>query len=121
MIRGLVLILILLSIQSCVSALEDCIITTNAKLTNIQIKNHDIIDVFPLITVMNDRNTLIIHPLKIGETEFSVLKNGKNIELFNVKVNEDETIVNEVTGFDILQIDSPPGFYDIELDAPPIR
>ena len=102
-----------------VLAYEDCILITNGKLNDIKIENNQIIDVYPLITIMNDRNTLIVHPLKEGETTFSVLKNKKKICVFNVKVENVKTTINNVEGFEILQIDEPPKDYEFELDLPP--
>ena len=104
-----------------VFAFEDCIIMTKGKLTNIKIQHNDIIDVFPLITVMNDKNTLIVHPLKEGSTKFTVLKDYKDKYLFNVKVSDEGTVIDEVSGFEIFTIDCPPGAYEyyFDLDVPP--
>lgn len=104
-----------------VYAFEDCIITTDGKLTDIKIQHNDIINVYPLITVDNDKNTLIIEPLKAGETKFTVLKNNKDKYLFNVNVTEDKTTVEVIEGFGILSIDTPPNIQkeDFELDEPP--
>ena len=115
----LAFILLLFFTSTPAHAFEDCIIINNSKLTDIKIEDNSIIDVFPLITIMNEKNTLIVHPLKTGETRFSVLKDGKNIILFNVKVSEDQTYVEDVKGFEIFTIDCPPGIYEYELDAPP--
>jgi len=101
-------------------AFEDGLITTDKKLTDIRIEDNTIIDVIPLYTIMNEKNTLIVHPLKTGSTRFSVLKGGKEIVLFNVKVTNDETIIDPVKGFDVFQIDCPPNFYEFELDIPPL-
>ena len=103
-----------------VFAFEDCIITNDSKLTDIRIENHDVIDVFPLITVSNEKNTLIVHPLKTGRSNFSVLKNDKNIVLFSVKVDSEKTTILPVDGFEILGLDTPPDFFEYELDFPPI-
>lgn len=113
---------IFLMILTCakVQAFQDCVITTDAKLTDIKIENHNIIDVCPLITIMNEKNTLIVHPLSVGQTRFCVLKNNKNIEVFNVKVEEDKTIIDEVEGFLIDTLDEPPEFFDYDLDIPPV-
>ena len=89
-------------------AFEDYIITTDGKLTDIKIQHNDIINVYPLITVDNEKNTLVIEPLKVGETKFTVLKNNKDKYLFNVNVTEDKTTVEVVEGFGILAIDAPP-------------
>lgn len=104
-----------------VFAFEDCVVATNGKLTDIKIQNNDIIDVYPLITIMNDKNTLFVHPLKAGSTKFTVIKNGKDKYLFNVKVSDNSTQIDEVKGFDILTIDCPPNTYEyyFDLDEPP--
>lgn len=101
-------------------AFEDIIITNNSKLTDIKIENHEVIDVFPLITIMNDKNTLIVHPLKEGQSNFSVLKDNKRLVMFSVKVETEDTKIEPVEGFEILPIDYPPGVYEFELDMPPV-
>lgn len=113
------LISLLISINS-VLGYEDCLITTNGKLTDIKIENNQIIDVYPLITIMNEKNTLIVHPLGIGKTKFCVLKNGKNIGVFNVEVKEDETIIKGDDDYEIMSIDEPPSIYNYDLDLPPL-
>lgn len=57
-------------------AFEDCVISTDGKLTDISIEQNDIIDVYPIFTIMNEKNTLFVHPLKAGKTRFCVLKTG---------------------------------------------
>ena len=103
-------------------AYEDCIIITNGKLTDIKIQHNDIIDVCPLITIMNDKNTLIVHPLKEGSTKFTVLKNEKEKILFNVDVKDECTKISSIEGFDILAVDSPPNTYEysFDIDDPPV-
>ena len=106
-----------------VFAFEDCIISTDGKLTDIKIQHNDVIDVFPLITITNDKNTLIVHPLKTGNTKFSVIKNNKDRFIFNVQVCDDTTIIDKTEGFDIMIVDCPPSAYEysFELDEPPIE
>ncbi len=107
-----------------VYAYQDYIVTANGKLTDISIEDNKVIDVYPLVTIMNDKNTLIVHPLKVGSTRFCVLKNNKNIVMFNIKVEQDKTQIDEVEGFDILPIDTPDGVRDnetFELDIPPME
>lgn len=101
---------------------EDCVITSSAKLTNIKIEHNDIIDVYPLVTIMNDKNTLIVHPLKEGSTKFSVDKNKKHTAVFEVTVTPNETKIKDVSGFDIFNLDSPPETYayHFDLDKPPV-
>jgi len=105
-----------------VFAYEDCIIMTDGKLTDIKIQHNDIIDVCPLVTIMNDKNTLIVHPLKEGSTKFTVLKDEKEKILFNVDVKDEYTKISSVEGFDILAVDSPPDTYEyyFDIDEPPV-
>ena len=122
MIRKYLLTALSIFLTLPVFAYEDCIITTNGKLTDIKIQYNDIIDVYPLVTIMNDKNTLIIHPLKEGCTKFSVVKNEKEKYIFNVEINDEGTIVSQTEGFDILAIDCPPNAYEylFDLDEPPV-
>ena len=117
----ILLLAIMLSMP--VSAYEDCLIMSNGKLNNIKIQHNDIIDVFPLITIMNDKNTLIVHPLKKGSTKFSVVKNDKDKYFFDVTITDDSTIIEQKEGFEILNIDCPPGGYEyyFDLDEPPVK
>ena len=101
-------------------AFEDCIVTNNGKLTDISIEDNTIVDVYPLITVMNEKNTLIVHPMKAGKTRFCVLKNNKNISMFTVEVNEFNTIINAPDGFEVFSIDPPTDDFEFVLDKPPI-
>ena len=76
-----------------VFAYQDCIVTTDGKLTDISIENNKLVDVYPLVTVMNEKNTLIVHPLSEGSTRFLCLKNNKNIVMFNIKITKTETLL----------------------------
>ena len=102
-------------------AYQDCVIINESKLTDINIEDNSVIDVFPLITVMNDKNTLIVHPLKTGKTRFCVLRNNKNLSLFNVEVMENTTKISAPKGFDVFSIDSPVNEFEFELDEPPVN
>ena len=114
----LLLSLIILPAQ----AFQDCVITTDGKLSDISIEQNDIIDVYPMFTIMNEKNTLFVHPLKEGKTRLCVLKNNKNIVMFDVEVKPDETIISEKEDFEIFSIDTPPEMTndkEFELDTPP--
>lgn len=100
------------------NAYEDYLIITNGKLTDISIENNTIVNVYPLITLLNDKNTLMVTPLKTGKTRVCVLKNNKDIAMFNIEVQKNKTIIDEVSGFDILSLDTPIQD-ELELDEPP--
>ena len=39
---------------------------------------------------------------------------------FNIKVDEDETFINNIEGFEIVSLDTPPQILDFEIDPPPV-
>ena len=118
MIKWLISIFFIFFITLQVQAFEECIITTNGKLTNISVVDDSIVEINPLITIMNEKNTLMVLPLKVGKTKVSVVKNNKDKIIFNIEVLENKTIIDKVEGFEILALDIPmEGF---ELDEPPI-
>lgn len=119
MLKKFALILTILSMPLTVHSYQECIITNNGKLTDINIEDNTLIDVYPLVTVMNEKNTLVVHPLKSGKTRFCVLKNNKNLELFEVSVTDFETRINAPDGFEVLSIDPPTNDFEFELDEPP--
>lgn len=117
--KKLLIALIFLT-SSSAFAFEDCIVTTSGKLTDISIEDNTVLNVHPLITIMNEKNTLLVQPLKEGQTRFCVLKDGKDKVMFNVKIEQNKTVINDVEGFDILSIDEPPAEEEFELDSPPM-
>ena len=89
-------ILLILFLSLPAYAFEDYIIMTKGKLTDISIEDNSIVDVCPLITIMNDKNTLMVSPLKIGKTRFCVLKNNKEKVMFSIEVTESKTYISDV-------------------------
>ena len=115
--KKILLILSIFFIPLQTLAFEDCIITTKGKLTDISIEDNKMVDVYPLITVGNDKNTLMVSPMKEGKTRFCVLKNNKDIVMFNIEITKNKTKIDDVKGFEIFTLDSP--FEELALDAPP--
>ena len=115
--KWLLLYLILFSVLQA-QAFEDYLVMTQGKLTDISIEDNTVVDVYPLITIMNDKNNLFVSPLKEGKTRFCVLKNNKEKIMFNIEIKKDKTIIDSIKGFEFLSLDTP--VYDFELDEPPM-
>ena len=120
MLKKFIYTVLIFGIALQANALEDCIISAKGQLFDIRIENHDIIDVYPLVTISNKKNTLIVHPLKTGMTAFTVMKNGKTKHLFVVNVKEDSTIIKGDEEFSIMTLDAPPVNTSFDLDLPPL-
>ena len=121
MIKKCLLVLSIFFTALSSQAYQDCVIFNDGKLTDINIEDNTIIDVSPIVTIMNEKNTLIVHPLKSGKTRFCALRNNKNLELFEVTIDEYSTNINAPQGFEVLTIDSPFNEFEFELDKPPVK
>ena len=121
MIKKILLTALIFFATLSTQSFQDCIVVNNGKITDINIEDNTVIDVYPLITVMNEKNTLIVHPLKTGKTRFCALKNNKNLVLFEVEVSEYETNIIHPEDFEVLSIDTPDDEFEFgfELDEPP--
>ncbi|MCQ2753506.1 MAG: hypothetical protein MJ231_00485 [bacterium] len=101
-------------------AFEDCIVTADGKLTDISIDDNTIIDVYPLITIMGEKHTLMVHPLKMGSTHFSVLKDKKT--KINLKVDVTDVLTRiecDDKNVEIQTMDIPPATDNFRIDVPP--
>lgn len=100
-------------------AYENAFVISDGTFSDINIEDNTIVDVFPLITVMNEKNTLIFRPLKEGKTKVCVLKNKKEKVMFNVKITDTTTVISDNESCEIFILDSPPIDEDFEIDLPP--
>lgn len=100
---------------------EDIIISSPDKITDIKIEYNDIIDVYPLITLTNDKKILFVEPLKKGSSRFIVTKDKNSQAVFSVKVETDNTKVEGPEEFEIFALDIPPEayVYEFDIDEPP--
>lgn len=119
MIKRILTILLILNSITTTQAFESCVATSDTAITDIKVKDATIINVYPLVTIYNDKKTIIIEPLKTGETQVCVLKDNNKIVEFNVKVTDENTIVEKTKGIEILTIDEPETPF--ELDEPPME
>lgn len=104
-----------------VLAFEDCLISSSSKLSDIKVYDSEIVNVYPIYTLLNEKNTLYVQPLKLGETKFTILMDGKETHMFSVKVEPEKTLIENTSGFEVVTIDLPPGLYEYELDEPPTQ
>lgn len=118
MVKWLISIFSVFFITLQVQAFEECMIMANGKLTDISIVDDAIVEINSLITIMNEKNILVVSPLKTGKTKVSVIKNNKDRIIFNIEVLENKTIIDKVEGFEILALDEPSESF--ELDEPPV-
>jgi len=90
-----------------VAKAENYIMLSNESITAVECQNSGVISVKPLSTLMNDKRTIIISPLKDGVADFKVkLKNRTLGYKATVKDNKIEFKGNRV--IKIVPLDLPP-------------
>ena len=117
--KKIIMILLIFFSALQANAFEDLILSSNEKMTDIKIENNQIINIHYLTTILNEKDTIFINPINIGETSFSLIKANEKYT-FNIKVDEDETFINNIEGFEIVSLDTPPQILDFEIDPPPV-
>lgn len=113
----LIFLIFLTALQA--QAFEDFVLSTDGKISNIKIEDNSIVNINPLTTILNEKNTLFIIPQKLGETSFSLQKNNETFK-FSIKIDEEKTTISEIDGFEIVSLDTHPIILDCEIDAPPV-
>lgn len=101
-------------------AFEEYILSTKSILSEIKIENQEILNIEPIVTIDNSKNTLFIIPLKEGKTSFSFVKDKKEKISFDVKIEGKKAFFSKIEGFDIVTFDEPPIILDCNLDKPPV-
>ncbi len=107
----------LISMMPCF-ALENCIITSSNPVVFVENKNPRNFTVKILDTIMNERDTLILQALSVGEGEFTLKTENGKVSKFRVVIKGDVTeISTESSSFEYFVLDDIPEEY--ELDLPP--
>lgn len=116
--RNLLILLTFLSFNfSSAFAFEEYIILADEPVKKITVTDNNIVEVAPVFTIMNEKNTIIVSPKKIGKTTFKITQKN-TITDFDVEVTEEKTVLSPKPGFEMILFDIPPEF--LELDKPPV-
>lgn len=99
-------------------AYEDLIISNTNTITQIKNRTPDIINIEPIYTIMNERNTVLINVLTEGIADFSLeLETGK-VANFELSASKNKTeIKKSAKDFNIFVVDDY--VESVELDLPP--
>lgn len=98
---------------------NDYLITTDENITTTLVANPNIVTLNPFFTIFNEKNVVLVHPKKVGKTTFTIFI-GKNENVFNVtviskKAAPDDRVI-EKGCFEIMMLDSPPTFQQLEIN-----
>lgn len=104
--KFIISLLLFSSISLQAFAYENFLLISDKNISNVDVKDANIVTVVPMTTLSNDKKSAIITSLKVGETEFS-FNNGKKFIKCNVKVGADKTIISKTSGVKFIPIDLP--------------
>lgn len=92
---------------------NDYLITSDAKIIKSTVEDSKILTLSSFFTIYDEKNVLLLHPLKAGKTRFTIALKDKTIN-FNVTVRANKKATDGETikknNFEIMQLDSPPKF-----------
>lgn len=112
-------ILTILLLSSPVFAFEDYMIISNHPVKFVRAQDKEILDVFVLSTIDNQKKNIIITPKKVGKTKIVVnFANNEDSEKIDVKVTENRTFMNVPSDFKLFLLDVPPKA--VEIPQPPM-
>lgn len=120
---------ILLSSSFCIANEElevqigkDYLLTTDKLVISAFVSDPTIITLSPFFTIFNEKNVYMIHPQKLGKTNFTVFcKDGDFIFNISVKPEKPELKLKETSNkdFEIFMLDIPPGFNKFNINKIP--
>ena len=121
----LIIFSILLLSANSTFAFEDCVLSSDTKLTNLKVEPEEIVNINPIYTIKNEKNMFILQPTKIGKSKLKFTRNNDENIVLDIEVTEDETIIDKIDGIEIFSLDSIENNEnnineDFELDPPPI-
>lgn len=96
---------------------SDYLIATDKNVTTTFVTDPSIIILEPFFTIFNEKNVLLLHPQKVGKTQFTIFV-GNDDNIFNVRVISKKTppdnIVIRKGAFEIMLLDEPPTLEQFE-------
>lgn len=114
----LVLCLLLLNANFCFAAGtinvqlgNDYLITTGRSVKTSLVTNPEIVSLTPFFTIFNEKNVLLLHPQKAGQTYVTLfLKDGDTSFNIVVKSDKNSAALNnqQIGDFEIMLFDAPP-------------
>ena len=117
--KKIILIFLIFFFTLQAQAFEDVILSAEEKISNIKIEEDSIINVNHLTTIQNKKNILFILPKREGKTKLFLTKKNKQY-VFEIEVKKEKTYVEKKEDFEIVLLDTPPSFFDYQIDIPPI-
>lgn len=101
---------------------KDYLLTTDKLVISAFVSDPATVTLSPFFTIFNEKNVYMIHPQKVGKTNFTVFcKDGDFPFNISVKPEKPELKLKEMSNkdFEVLMLDIPPGFGKFNLDKTP--
>lgn len=97
---------------------KDYLITTDESIKTTIVENNSIVTLTPFFTIFNEKNVLLLHPVAIGATKFTIFLDKSdtifNVEVKSAKKDSDFKTIQKGS-FEIMLLDAPPDLNDVEF------
>lgn len=95
-------------------AFESYFVMSELPIKNYSAENKNLVMIKRNVTLLDDKKTLILTPLKEGQTKIYI-DFGENKTQFNIDIKKDSTTFDNANGLTFIQIEKPP-FYKTKGD-----
>ena len=109
---GFFLIVFCLTLKS--FAFEDYILLSEKPIKKVISSNQEVIVANVLVTIMNEKNTVIIKSKSKGKAILTLTIDDEKFEI-PIEVKDNKTVFKKNPLFEILKIDLPPESFEIDL------
>ena len=107
---------------------RDYLVTTEKAIKSNNVENPQILSASPFFTIFNEKNMLMVHPKKVGKTNFTIFLDNTEV-VFSISVKPKNTQLTfcscQKNGVEFTLLDLPPDklpiFENFEIDAPPTK
>lgn len=132
MVKKIILLTIFLLIGTSCFALEsfkihlgkNYLLSTQNIVETIAVSDSEIVNVSPFFTIFNEKNIILMQPLKTGKSNLTFFTDKGDIKFeVIVKIADPKEELPELQNenFELLLLDSPPVIEELKIDEPPIK
>jgi hypothetical protein len=92
---------------------NDYLLETDYNIKTNLVSDPSIITLSPFFTIFNDKNVLLLHPNKVGKTNFTIYLDKDSVSFtVNVKPSKGQVDTKpiELDNFEVNLLDTPPAF-----------
>lgn len=95
---------------------QDYLLLSDDKINLTKVDNPEILTLSPFFTIFNEKNVILLHPIKEGKTNIKLFFETHDIEIsISVIKNKIKNNSLKIDNLEIIELDGPPLIEEIEF------